>query len=133
MWIDRSPRTIVIAALFAALAGCGALEPSPTPTINDKISWTGKVFEERDLADVEQHLSEDSARALVAEYGQPLEIVAIHAGELAPNVSGPTYLGYVVEVARPSGDEALPILINAEKGEIVAGPGADTADGDQDQ
>lgn len=129
MWIDRFPRTIVIGALVAALTGCGALEPSPTPTINDKIAWTGKVFEERDPAHVAQHLSEDAARALVAEYDPSLEIVAIHAGELAPNVSGPSYLGYVVEVVRADRTDVLPILINAEEGAVAGGPGVDTSGG----
>jgi hypothetical protein len=133
MGIDRLPRTIVIGVLVVALAACGALKPSPTPTINDKIAWTGKVLEERDRTEVEQHLSEAAARALVAEYDPSLEIVAIHAGELAPKVSGPSYLGYVVEVARGDDADVLPILINAEEGALTAGPGGDFGDAGQDQ
>ncbi len=125
-------RVAAAAALFV-LGGCGGLAPSGTPTINDRIAWSGYVFDEHDPAEVAVLLSQDAARELVAEYDPTLEIVALHAGELAPNVSGPSYLGYVVEVVRADGSESLPVLINAEEGALSGGPGLVTSEHDQDQ
>lgn len=125
-------RVAVAAALFV-LGGCGGLAPSATPTINDKIAWSGYVYDERDSAAVARLLSQDAARDLVAEYDHRLEIVALHAGELAPNISGPSYLGYVVEVVRADRTDVLPILINAEEGAVAGGPGVDTSDSGPDR
>jgi hypothetical protein len=73
--------------IVLALAACD-LSSALIP-INEKISWTGMVFESRDPAVVAELLSPDAARRLVAEYDEGLEIVALHSGELSPNVSGP--------------------------------------------
>ncbi len=112
-----------MAAVALLLGACGGVEPTSTPSINEKIAWTGYVFDARDKSAVAELLSEDRARQLVAEYDPELEIVAVHAGELAPNVSGPRYLGYVVEALRPGDPEPKIVLINAEEGEVGAGPG----------
>lgn len=60
MGIELPSRTAVLVAVAVALfvlGGCGGLGPSATPTINDRISWTGSVFEERALADVAERPS----------------------------------------------------------------------------
>jgi hypothetical protein len=38
-------------------------------------------------------------------------------------VSGPSYIGYVVEAVRSGDSELKILLINAEEGELTAGPG----------
>lgn len=121
----------VVGVLLIALGGCGGLGPTATPSINEKIAWTGKVFEERDAAVVADLLSQDAARQLVADYDLQLEVVALHAGELSPNVSGPSYLGYVVEALRAGDSEPKILLINAEVGELGAGPGVPPGGNDQ--
>ena len=117
------PRGAVMAAVALLLGACGGVKPTSTPSMNEKIAWTGYVFEARDEPVVADLLSQDRARQLVAEYDPELEIVAVHAGELAPNVSGPSYLGYVVEAVRSGDPEPKVLLINAEEGELSAGPG----------
>jgi hypothetical protein len=72
-----------MAAVMIGLAACGTA-PSATPSINEKIAWTGNVFESSDPAMVADLLGEHEARRLVSDYDRELEIVALHAGELSP-------------------------------------------------
>lgn len=111
-----------MAAVMIALAACG-IGPTSMQSIDEKIAWTGQVFAARDPALVAELLDEDAARRLVSDYDPELEVIALHAGELSPNVSGPSYLGYVVEAMRSGDPELRILLINAEEGELAAGPG----------
>ena len=109
------------ATIVAALAlGACSLAPSATPSLNEKIAWTGSVFEAVDAAGVAELMAQDEARRLVTDYPQTAEIVAIHAGRLAPNISGPSFLGYVAEVRSVDGGDPMIILVNAETQDLAA-------------
>lgn len=126
-------RGVAVPTALSVLAGCSGLAPAAMPTINEKTAWSGYVFDERERAAVAEHLSDDDARGLIAGYAPSLTIVSLHPGELAPNVNGPTYVGYVVEVVRGERTDVLPILINAEEGAVTGGPGVDASDRGPDQ
>jgi hypothetical protein len=114
--------TALVVATALLVSACAGV-PEPTLSINDKIAWSGNVFEPAAAASVEAFMSEDQARQLVADYppvvNYGLVVAGLHPGRLSPNVSGEGHFGYVVEVAPADGGDGVVILINAETQELA--------------